>query len=400
MASSSNDPVVETDPSGRYKRYKTIIRESATKKVYNGIDGVTGKVIAWSKIELTAKTLRNKNLLERLCAEPQLLKSLRHQNIVSCFHSWIGDKKEYINMITEDFPSGNMGEYIRKHEKTDISAIKNWCTQILKGLDHLHRHDPKIIHRDLNCDNIFVDGSSSIVKIGELGLALIFEQGDTTVQSFSCRPEFMAPELLEGYYYNELIDIYSFGMCVLQMVTRERPYSEYIYKYHIRAKVKSGEKPAALSRVTDPEVKKFIEKCLSPASDRPTAIELLNGPFLQPRPDRLQVQPRPFTLRGKSLGTGPFEMALIIASEQPIKFDFPVNDTTQEVMKKEGLSARMSDAELSLVSELVEKLKTELSSSDVPRKKLLQITSEKREVSPVFRMTTEQVSEVRDMQTD
>ncbi|XP_021771326.1 serine/threonine-protein kinase WNK8-like [Chenopodium quinoa] len=373
MASSSKDAPLESDPSGRYKRYETIISESATKKVYMGIDGVTGKVIAWSKVEITPKMLRNKDLLERLCAEPQLLKSLRHQNIVSCFHSWIDDKKEYINMITEDFPSGNMADYVRKHEKIDIRAIKNWCTQILEGLDHLHRHDPKIIHRDLNCENIFVDGSSSIVKIGELGLALIVEQGNT-VQSFSCRPEFMAPELLEGYQYNELIDIYAFGMCVLQMT--------------------------------------FIEKCLSPVSDRPTATELLNDEFLQPRPDTLQVQPRPdtlqvqprpFTLRGKSLGTGPFEMALIIAGKKPIKFEFPVNDTTQEVMKKEGLSVSMSDAELSLVSELLEKLKTELSSSsssDGPPKKLLQITSEEREVSPVFQVTTEQLSVVRGMQTD
>lgn len=38
-------------------------------------------------------------------------------------------------------------------------------------------------------------------------------------------PEFMAPELYEEEY-NELIDIYSFGMCLLEMVTLEYPYSE------------------------------------------------------------------------------------------------------------------------------------------------------------------------------
>ena len=35
----------------------------------------------------------------------------------------------------------------------------------------------------------------------------------------------MAPEFYEEEY-NELVDIYAFGMCVLEMVTLEYPYSE------------------------------------------------------------------------------------------------------------------------------------------------------------------------------
>lgn len=42
-----------------------------------------------------------------------------------------------------------------------------------------------------------------------------------------------------------------------------------------------GIKPAALSKVKDPEVKSFIEKCLVPASQRLSAKELLTDPFLQ-----------------------------------------------------------------------------------------------------------------------
>lgn len=48
--------------------------------------------------------------------------------------------------------------------------------------------------------------------------------------SYSCvvslgTPEFMAPELYDEEY-NELVDIYSFGLCLLEMVTLEYPYSE------------------------------------------------------------------------------------------------------------------------------------------------------------------------------
>jgi len=50
--------------------------------------------------------------------------------------------------------------------------------------------------------------------------------------NFSCdlcfflgTPEFMAPELYDEEY-NELVDIYAFGMCLLELVTFEYPYCE------------------------------------------------------------------------------------------------------------------------------------------------------------------------------
>ena len=41
----------------------------------------------------------------------------------------------------------------------------------MEGLVYLHAHDPPVVHRDLKCDNIFVNGASGVVKIGDLGLA-------------------------------------------------------------------------------------------------------------------------------------------------------------------------------------------------------------------------------------
>lgn len=49
-------------------------------------------------------------------------------------------------------------------------------------------------------------------------------------------PEFMAPELYEENY-NELVDVYSYGMCILEMITSEYPYSECTNPAQIYKKV-------------------------------------------------------------------------------------------------------------------------------------------------------------------
>ncbi|KAI5384233.1 putative serine/threonine-protein kinase wnk6, variant 3 [Lathyrus oleraceus] len=146
------------------------------------------------------------------------------------------------------------------------------------GLNYLHSHNPPIIHRDLKCDNIFINGHQGEVKIGDLGLATLLTRANA--KSVIGTPEFMAPEMYDENY-NELADIYSFGMCMLELVTSEYPYSECRNSAQIYKKVSSGIKPVALSRVIDPEIKSFIEKCLVPASQRLSAKELLMDPFVQ-----------------------------------------------------------------------------------------------------------------------
>ena len=65
--------------------------------------------------------------------------------------------------------------YRRRHPRVELKAIKNWARQILHGLDYLHSHQPPVIHRDLKCDNIFVNGNHGEVKIGDLGLATVMQ---------------------------------------------------------------------------------------------------------------------------------------------------------------------------------------------------------------------------------
>ncbi|CAO2832557.1 unnamed protein product [Amaranthus hypochondriacus] len=288
-------------------------------------------------------------------------------------------------MITELFSSGNMSEYRTKHNHVDSKAIKNWSRQILSGLSYLHCHDPPIIHRDLKCDNIFINGNSGKVKIGDLGLSTIGRQGSAMPRGAGT-PQFMAPELFEAEY-DERVDVYSFGMCLLQMVTRELPYSECNNSAQIFKKVISGIKPAALIKVTDLQVKEFIDKCLAPVSERPSAIELLNDSFLAPSEsvlstlnssfsslrsecstfgaaDSVKSLGRKFVLQGKLIKDSISMVLSFVEDRKHLKYVkflyFLETDTVYTVTEEMVKEFELSDNETALVIELINGLVAEL----------------------------------------
>lgn len=79
-----------------------------------------------------------------------------------------------------------------------MKPIKGWARQILMGLNYLHSHNPPIIHRDLKCDNIFINGNHGEVKIGDLGLATFLERpnAESVIGMFFCFPSFYVPVIV------------------------------------------------------------------------------------------------------------------------------------------------------------------------------------------------------------
>ena len=103
-----------------------------------------------------------------------------------------------------------------------MEVIKRWSRQILEALNYLHTRTPPIIHRDLKCSNIFIDGKTSTILIGDLGLS----RRRNSQMSIAGTPEFMAPEIFANGVYDEKVDFYAFGMCILELITKKVPYSE------------------------------------------------------------------------------------------------------------------------------------------------------------------------------
>ncbi|XP_034551209.1 serine/threonine-protein kinase WNK2-like isoform X3 [Notolabrus celidotus] len=267
---------VSTSPGGRFLKFDIELGRGSFKTVYKGLDTETWVEVAWC--ELQDRKL-SKVERQRFKEEAEMLKGLQHPNIVRFYDFWESPVKgkKCIVLVTELMTSGTLKTYLKRFKVMKPKVLRSWCRQILKGLHFLHTRTPPIIHRDLKCDNIFITGPTGSVKIGDLGLATL--KAASFAKSVIGTPEFMAPEMYEEHY-DEAVDVYAFGMCMLEMATSEYPYSECQNAAQIYRKVTSGVKPASYNKVMDPEIKEIIGECIcQKKEERYTIKDLLNHAF-------------------------------------------------------------------------------------------------------------------------
>ncbi|CAN0892567.1 Mitogen-activated protein kinase kinase kinase 1 [Linum grandiflorum] len=158
------------------------------------------------------------------------------------------------------------------------SQVSAYTRQILHGLKYLHDRD--VVHRDIKCANILVDANGS-VKLADFGLAKATKLND--VKSCKGTAFWMAPEVVngKGKGYGLPADIWSLGCTVLEMLTRQIPYSDLECQMTALFKIGRGI-PPTVSESLSQDARDFILKCLqvNPA-DRPTAAQLLDHPFVK-----------------------------------------------------------------------------------------------------------------------
>ncbi|XP_069604302.1 serine/threonine-protein kinase WNK3 isoform X2 [Ranitomeya imitator] len=276
MEEEAEMKAVGTSPSGRFLKFDIELGRGAFKTVFKGLDTETWVEVAWCELQDRKLTKAEQ---QRFKEEAEMLKGLQHPNIVRFYDSWESSLKgkKCIVLVTELMTSGTLKTYLKRFKVMKPKVLRSWCRQILKGLQFLHTRTPPIIHRDLKCDNIFITGPTGSVKIGDLGLATLMRT--SFAKSVIGTPEFMAPEMYEEHY-DESVDVYAFGMCMLEMATSEYPYSECQNAAQIYRKVTSGIKPASFNKVSDPEVKEIIESCIRQnKTERLSIKDLLNHAF-------------------------------------------------------------------------------------------------------------------------
>ncbi|XWS15077.1 hypothetical protein CRYUN_Cryun35bG0063300 [Craigia yunnanensis] len=278
-SSTTTEPMSNISPNGRFKRTITywekgeLLGRGSFGSVFEGISD-DGFFFAVKEVSLLDQGSQGKQSIIQLEHEIALLSQFEHENIVQYYGTDKDESNLYI--FLELVTKGSLLNLYQRYHLRD-SQISAYTRQILHGLKYLH--DQNVVHRDIKCANILVDASGS-VKLADFGLAKATKLND--VKSCKGTAFWMAPEVVnqKSKGYGIPADIWSLGCTVLEMLTRQIPYSN-LECMQALFRIGRGEPPPVPDSLSK-DAREFIMQCLQVNPDaRPTVAKLLQHPFVK-----------------------------------------------------------------------------------------------------------------------
>ncbi|XP_054939418.1 nuclear receptor-binding protein 2 isoform X1 [Physeter macrocephalus] len=317
--SEDESDILEESPCGRWQKRREQVNQGnmpGVQSTFLAMDTEEGVEVVWNELHFADR----KAFLaheERIQVMFEQLALVDHPNIVKLHkywldaseararvspghttgrgHQWverlwaptIGGAREpaasQVIFIAEYVSSGSLKQFLKKTKKNHKAmntrsvrrqAWKRWCTQILSALSFLHACSPPIIHGNLTSDTIFIQ-HNGLIKIGSVWHRIFSNALPDDLRS-PIRVEREEPRNLHFFppEYGEVadgtaVDIFSFGMCALEMAVLE---------IQANGDTRVTEEAIARARhsLSDPNMREFILSCLArdPAR-RPSAHSLL-----------------------------------------------------------------------------------------------------------------------------
>ncbi|XP_053193012.1 serine/threonine-protein kinase Nek2 [Scomber japonicus] len=213
--------VLFTIGSGSYGRCQKIRRKS------------DGKILVWKELDYGTMAESEKQML---VSEVNLLRELKHPNIVRYYDRIIDRTNATLYIVMEHCEGGDLASLItrciKERRYLEEQFIMRVMAQLTLALKECHRRSDgraTVLHRDLKPANIFLDIKQN-VKLGDFGLARILNHDTSFAKTFVGTPYYMSPEQINRMSYNEKSDIWSLGCLLYELCALSPPFTAYNQK--------------------------------------------------------------------------------------------------------------------------------------------------------------------------
>ncbi|XP_035995483.1 mitogen-activated protein kinase kinase kinase 19 isoform X2 [Fundulus heteroclitus] len=260
-----------------------VLGKGAYGTVYCGLTS-QGQLIAVKQVCLDSSDPdAAKKEYNRLQGEVDLLKTLRHSNIVGFLGTSL--YQHVVSIFMEYIPGGSIASILHRFGPLPERVLALYTHQILEGVAFLHQN--RVIHRDLKGNNVMLM-PTGVIKLIDFGCARRLSCLNHTapnsgelLKSVHGTPYWMAPEVISESGYGRKSDIWSVGCTVFEMATGKPPLAhmdKMAALFYIGAR--RGLMPTLPDGFSD-NAKDFVKICLtSDQSLRPSADQLLRHSFI------------------------------------------------------------------------------------------------------------------------
>lgn len=154
--------------------------------------------------------------------EVKRLSEICHRNLVTL----IGYCQEggFQMLAFEYLPNGSISRHLYDTRRDPLIRLEfkqrlSVAIGAAKGLAHLHRLVPQVVHKDFKSSNVLVD-ENFIAKVADAGIAKLLRRLEDAGPSMSSGSNvFQDPEVKEFGALFEASDVYSFGVFLLELIT-------------------------------------------------------------------------------------------------------------------------------------------------------------------------------------
>jgi predicted Ser/Thr protein kinase len=207
---------------GRYE-IQAELGQGSMGVVYLARDPLIGRLVALKvfRPHLGADPEEVTRFRSRFLREAQSAGILSHRNIVT-IHDVVEEGPDGTMFIAMEYVQGsNLKDLLRYGRTLDLPGVVDIVSQIAEALDYAHERG--VVHRDVKPANVLLTPERE-VKITDFGIARFDTSNITSEGQLLGTPNYMSPEQVQGQEVDRRSDLFSLGVIVYELITRQKPF--------------------------------------------------------------------------------------------------------------------------------------------------------------------------------